>query len=356
MSATRYDECGKNAYFQFYSSQFFGPDQKKVFFETAKPCTMAERSTDRTDKPSKSWTFTLNNPTETEEKILKDLDCSYLIYGKEIGENGTPHFQGCVTFATTKRLSGLKKVLARAHWEKVINLESARNYCMKDGDYVIRDNRKPQGMRTDLQEGTNCLKTDGILAMAEKHPELYVKYHAGLHKLEYIYRLGKRKFRETTVHWVYGPTDTGKTRSCWEVAGDSVWASHPGQGVNWFDGYYGQKAVIFDDFRGEHIKFPDMLRILDVYPLQLSVKGGFTHWTPEVIFITSPKKPAQCYGYLDEDVQQLLRRIHYTWQFPEEKPQFHAFFGQHEIEIDDESEHGYDHMEVPLTDLVDLTQ
>lgn len=292
-----------------------------------------------------------------------DIDVTYLVFGRETGQNGTPHLQGCVTFVTSKRLSALKLILARAHWEKAINLDSARMYCMKDGDYVIRDNRK-QGKRTDLEQATNTLKTKGIIATALEHPETFVKFHAGLHKLHYMSLLGKQQIRNVTVHWLFGSTGTGKTRAIWNVAGDDLWASHPGQGVNWFDGYYGQSNVIFDDFRANLIKFEDFLRILDVYPLQNSIKGGMTHWTPDVIFITSPLKPRSCYGLIDEDVNQLLRRIHYTWEFPKDRKEFYEHFGKKSDHPDDEDEeHAHDQDEpsdhdftLNQSQIIDLTE
>lgn len=43
------------------------------------------------------WTFTLNNYTAEEEGSMMDAlaeQCIYLIVGKEVGEEGTPHLQG----------------------------------------------------------------------------------------------------------------------------------------------------------------------------------------------------------------------------------------------------------------------
>jgi len=61
------------------------------------------------DKPSKSWAFTANNYTDKDVQQFKDLECNYIVFGYEIAESGTPHLQGSVTFATAKRLTGLKK-------------------------------------------------------------------------------------------------------------------------------------------------------------------------------------------------------------------------------------------------------
>lgn len=79
----------------------------------------------------KTWTITLNNYTEEEEKHLKSLKKSYLFYGKEIGDEGTPHLQGFITFNNNHRLSSLKKINPRIHWEYTTHKEAAINYCNK---------------------------------------------------------------------------------------------------------------------------------------------------------------------------------------------------------------------------------
>ena len=57
-----------------------------------------------------NWCFTLNNYNEEDIKMFDDLECQYLIYGKEKGENGTEHLQGYVQLSSKKRLPGMKKI------------------------------------------------------------------------------------------------------------------------------------------------------------------------------------------------------------------------------------------------------
>lgn len=101
---------------------------------------------------SKSFCFTLNNYTDKDIIKFNNLECNYLIYGKEIGKNGTKHLQGYITFKRSKRIKGLKKICSRTHWEHLKgDEESAINYCKKEGDITVIDNRH-QGARTDLKE------------------------------------------------------------------------------------------------------------------------------------------------------------------------------------------------------------
>lgn len=90
---------------------------------------------------AKRWVFTLNNYTAGEEQSLADLLSSehvdYGVFGRETGENNTPHLQGYLiwnestTFARTKQLLG-----ERFHIEVSRGSpKQALDYCKKDGDY-----------------------------------------------------------------------------------------------------------------------------------------------------------------------------------------------------------------------------
>ena len=68
---------------------------------------------------AKRWCFTINNPTDEESFLLsiwgesieadgEQSDASYLVFGREVGESGTPHLQGYVELRTKKRISFLK--------------------------------------------------------------------------------------------------------------------------------------------------------------------------------------------------------------------------------------------------------
>lgn len=76
---------------------------------------------------SKAWCFTLNNYTEEEKAGLDALEdeskrsesgINYVIYGIEVGESGTRHLQGYIEFSRRVRLSGCRKLLPRAHFER----------------------------------------------------------------------------------------------------------------------------------------------------------------------------------------------------------------------------------------------
>lgn len=86
---------------------------------------------------SKRWCFTLNNYDETElvslRQSLSQKEIRYAIFGKEVGDSGTPHLQGYLSSTKAKRLSGVKKLVGdRAHVEVAKGDERQnRSYCSK---------------------------------------------------------------------------------------------------------------------------------------------------------------------------------------------------------------------------------
>ena len=87
----------------------------------------------------------------------------------------------------------------------------------------------------------------------------------------------------------------------------SVWV----QGTNkkWFNGYWGQKIAILDEFRCYDEKdLVWLLQIIGEHDIMVEKKGGYVHWRPEIIIITSPKHPEiECEGF-GESVNQVMRR------------------------------------------------
>lgn len=82
-------------------------------------------------KKSRGWCFTLNNPTEEEEKKILELTCKY-VYQRERGEQGTEHLQGMLYWTNAVHFNAVKKILPRAHIEKMRNLKQSVLYCSKD--------------------------------------------------------------------------------------------------------------------------------------------------------------------------------------------------------------------------------
>lgn len=114
---------------------------------------------------AKNWCFTLNNYTPIDvDRLSTPLPgIEYLIFGKEIGESGTPHLQGTVSFQSRKRLSQVITVVGQAHCTVTRFLSQSITYCKKDGDFT-EWGTPPQGKgeRSDLEDFKQSVK-EGVL-------------------------------------------------------------------------------------------------------------------------------------------------------------------------------------------------
>lgn len=174
------------------------------------PKVVKEKETvEGTNKPSRNWCFTINNPT-VEELTFPEEDVKYLIYQLEQGENETPHFQGYVELTKPRRLAALKKWgedWARAHFEtRKGSREQAKRYCEKLEGQL----RKPveygdfgaggQGARSDLGAIAEVIRGGGTMEdIAEQFPGDFIRYHRGIEKLRETIQRGRRIEREDFV-------------------------------------------------------------------------------------------------------------------------------------------------------------
>jgi len=264
---------------------------------------------------AKHWCWTLNNYTEDELASLQALgnelpEITYIIWGKEKGQEETPHLQGYVAFKRRKSLQAAKRLLSdRAHCEIARGSpKQAAEYCQKDGDYE-EYGKLPggQGKRSDLELCTHLIKEGKTTReLAEVCPQVLLRYGSGVQRLRMHFRPERKGPPELWVLW--GKTGTGKTRRVWEFANVRELWVHPGQG--WFDGYDGHKAVLFDDFDGSWFKLTYLLKLIDRYVFQVPVKGGHVWWAPKTIYFTSNIDPKEWYPTANEEHKRaLLRRF-----------------------------------------------
>jgi hypothetical protein len=265
--------------------------------------------------------FTWNNYTEDTIKHLKELEgVTRLVFGKEIAPStGTPHLQGVLTFRkqkTLKQVCGTPDApLWGAHCEVPKYFNAVVKYCKKDGDFFEKVDAK-QGKRTDLAlAAADVAAGKSMLYIAEKYPTQYIMYNQGIQKLQSTLNKPRTNNSEPpSVHWFWGDTGTGKSRYVmhYEVLGgsgevDRVYI-HNGP-FKFFNGYENQDVVLFDDFREGFVLWGELLSLLDRYPRQVEIKGGWKHWNPKRIYITSAVAPGAMYAHEEEDKEQLLRRL-----------------------------------------------
>lgn len=234
---------------------------------------------------SRSFCFTHNNYENTE--LEDNVECKYIIYGREVGESGTPHLQGFVSFETLKSLKQVIALLPGCHVEVAIAPDAAIEYCKKDGDFVERGSyttRKQRGENEKLRwaEALECAK-EGRLD--DIQPELRIRYKRSFDEIAREYAATPADLdRELKNEWIYGPSGCGKSSTARK--------ENPGAYIKdltkWWDGYQNEEVVIIDDVDKYDVKIAGNLkRWSDHYPFQAEMKGKQQLIRPQKIIVTS---------------------------------------------------------------------
>lgn len=280
------------------------------------------------------WCFTINNPKDKDWDIIWSWQYTYIVFSLEQGaeqatpfsfldENdvrhnvqvGTVHIQGFVQFAERKRLTSLKKVHKRAHWERRRGTPyEARHYCIKpcpdqdcDNKHCVEERANPTHLDGPYEDGhlsvqsqfkaaeiARVIKAKGYHHAAERFPEAVLTMGRGMLLLD-THFTPKRDFKtEVTVIW--GGSRLGKTRYAYEAAPSPYLLAVHGEGTDFFGNYdpRSNETVIVDDFYSSW-KFTTFLRVCDRYPTEVHTKGGFLQFLARHIVFTSNFAPDQWY-------------------------------------------------------------
>lgn len=267
---------------------------------------------------SRAWCFTINNYSDKDDVNIDQLKSKvkYMIYGKEIGELGTPHYQGYIYLKHQKTFTAMKKLLEGAHLEVAKSTPINNiNYCKKEGDYIEFGEPPQQGKRTDIDKVKEVIDTHPNRPMTVLM-QTDVNFQCVRLAEKYLLYTEKQRQWKPKVMWFFGKTGTGKTREAYNQSEDPYICTDD---AKWWDGYDGHEDVIIDDFRADFCKFHVLLRILDRYPYRVQVKGGFRQLLAKQIIITSAYPPLEVYRRTEEDQDQLLRRIDKILEFQEKK-------------------------------------
>lgn len=251
--------------------------------------------------------FTVNNWSEDEyNDLLSNEIFKYVIIGKEISKEGTPHLQCYGEFHRQEYFNTIKKMNSRMHFEPRRGTQvQAIDYCKKDNQWIDRGDRKIQGQRTDL-----LLVRESIM-QGESMRSILLQNEINASQLRVVDRyfsyLEPKKRIKPSVHWYYGETGTGKSKAAMAISSDDE--TYIKDHTKWWDGIDNHETVVLDDFRASQMKFSDLLRLLDWNPYRCEIKGGFRWLKCKNIVITTPRSPAETYPNMNEDIKQLERRI-----------------------------------------------
>lgn len=243
------------------------------------------------NKAYRKFQLTFNNPQEHEydhesiRRILQDI--SGIVYWCMCDEEGsTYHTHLYVAFENAKEFSMMQRRFYGAHIEAARGTHREnRDYILKEGKWRDSDKSETNKPETFEESGELPEESDRRVKQTEK---IMSMLHDGATDAEilrecpgamlYLSRIEqarqtlleeeqRTKFRELTVTYIWGESGVGKTRSVMEKHGyENVYRVtnyvHP------FDGYKGQKVILFDEFRSS-LPLTEMLCYLDGYPVPL---------------------------------------------------------------------------------------
>lgn len=260
---------------------------------------------------SRDYCFTLNNYTQDHIDAFQQVDCVYVVYGKERGASGTPHLQGYIRFKSQKTMAAALKALpGKPHIEtKKGTHAQAIDYCKKDGD-VYERGTPPM---TQAEKGDcNKRRHEEAFAAAKAgrfddiDADLLTRFYGTYKKVREDYLPKPAPLNALSNEWRYGPTGTGKTRTAYEAYPDAFIKK---ANTKWWDGYIDQEVVIIDDFDKYHVQLGYELKIwLDHYPFPAERKGGTMMIRPKKIIVTSNYHPEDIWDD-DRTLQPILRRV-----------------------------------------------
>lgn len=254
---------------------------------------------------SRRWVFTVNNWTDDDVAKICAWPCRYVVYGKEVGVEGTPHLQGFVIWTANKRLAACKTMHGTAHWEvaKGTN-QQASDYCKKDGDFnEVGDMPLPAGQAEQerWKEAWNAAKRGAI---DEVPDDIRFRYYRTCKEIAKDHMEKPQDAQDVTGVWYYGPPGVGKSHCARE---DFPGAYDKAQN-KWWDGYQNEEFVLLDDFDSKELGH--LLKIwADKYSFIAETKGGALRIRPKKFIITSNYHPSEIAWSDGQMLAAILRRF-----------------------------------------------
>jgi len=269
--------------------------------------------------------FTINNP----EGMIATDDWESVrgaVWQHEVGEQGTPHYQGYIVLKRASRFPAVKRLLGSesAHLDVARGTQSecvayvTKEDTRVEGPYWYPDEATvrgtAQGTRSDLKRACEQVLAGDLDDKLD--PVTYCRAYRGLAALRAAHNPPIMR-PLVTVLCIFGPPGIGKSTAVWEYAEKLPYKPCITEsGTIWFDGYAGQETLFLDDFKGL-IPIHVFNSICDRFPYLAPYKGGFVaaRWT-HVIIVTNVKPDSWYakFGQRADEVEAVYRRVGYgTW-------------------------------------------
>lgn len=265
---------------------------------------------------SRGWCFTVNNYTErdTERLIALKFQVKYIVVGKEIGESGTPHYQGYMKIKHPISFNRAKTLLPQgAHIEFQRGSDvQAMEYCLKDGDILIEEGDKPiskqTGQEANKAKWKECIelaKAGNMSTIEDKYPYIYLMH---MNKLLNLRIRSNEVLNELQHEWWVGESGTGKSREFWAKYGEGGFYFK--QLNKWWDGYQDEDVVLIEEINPTQEYLAHHMKIwCDRYPFSGEIKGGMLRGIrPKKIVVLSNYEIEQCFTRI-QDSEPMKRRF-----------------------------------------------
>jgi len=263
----------------------------------------------------RNYCFTVNNYTQANIDTLIGLilKCKYIVYGKEVGESGTPHLQGFLVWKDPRTFLATKKLLpAGAHIEVKVRKSSfyrAAEYCKKDGDFsesgTLPNDPEEKGKRgAEYWEAIKHAAQQGRLD--DIPAEAYLRFYATINRIMRDHIIMPNDAEDVTGVWYYGDAGAGKSRA----ARHNFPGAYMKMANKWWDGYRNEENVIIDDIDPRHKVLGHHLKIwADRYAFLAETKGSAAAIRPKKIVVTSQYPPERIWDDEPETVAAIRRRF-----------------------------------------------
>lgn len=299
------------------------------------------------------WCVTWNNPSidgdELSEKLKENDKIKGFAFQKEVGKNGTQHFQMYLEFKSAIVMTGVKKVIGdnTIHCESTkMSKETNIKYCTKeegrmDGPWIFGTcfDNKGQGKRTDLDDFAKAVIAKGGIddEIESANPGMVMKY--SVHAKRMIADSDRRKAEaEELKYWaeqyerqqaglpiegqkprdlvlLFGPTAVGKTTQAM-LKSYELYRSLPfnkdGSSI-WWDGYDNNKhkSVLIDEWRIGFGTIEQFNQITNKGSTSIQFKGSTGILDAETMFFTTNHHPSGIYKmtWKDARFRALARRF-----------------------------------------------
>jgi len=256
----------------------------------------------------RNFCFTYNNYPNTD--LVDQLVCKYIAYAEEVGENGTPHLQGYISFANAKTLTTVIALMPGCHVSVMAgSIAQNEEYCSKQGELVergvkpISNDNKGRAEKLRWQRARELAKGGKL---DEIDADIFIRCYNTLKNISKDYQK-KPEPVDVKCFWIYGTTGTGKSHSVETTFPDCYKKNM--EDMKWFDGYQDQEVIYLEDMDKYQPKWGGMLkRLADRWPMQASIKGSMKYIRPKIVIVTSNYRIDEIWN--DEGtVDPLIRRF-----------------------------------------------